>query len=95
MDSLEVHGHVPGHLDHDVGQVGLLKAGHNVVVLELTLAPGEAEDVVGHSLGGIIIGILGVLDNLSRQDTPSQTILLDHILRGCHSNNSVPVEVLI
>ena len=58
LNCLEVHGHIPRHLDKDMHQLSVSKARHNVVILELSLRLCESEDVVSDPFGKVIIGIL-------------------------------------
>ena len=51
LNCLEVHGHIPRHLDKDMHQLSVSKARHNVVILELSLRLCESEDVVSDPFG--------------------------------------------
>ena len=86
---------MPVHLDQQVEQVGLLEAGDDVVILELSFLLGELVDVVGSSLAEIVVGLVRVDLDLSRDESLAQSVLLDHVLRGGQTGHDVEQKLVV
>ena len=75
--------------------MGLLEAGDDVIVLELSSLLGELVDVVGSSLAVIIVGLVWVDLDLSRDESLPQSVLLDHVLGGGQTGHDVEEKLVV
>ena len=75
--------------------MGLLEAGDDVVVLELSSLLGELVDVVGSPLAQIVVRLVRVDLDLSRDESLPQPVLLDHVLGGREAGHDVEQKLVV
>ena len=75
--------------------MGLLEAGDDVVILELSSLLGELVDVVGSSLAEVVVGLLRVDLDLCRDESLPKAVLLDHVLGGGQTGHDVEQKLVV
>ena len=75
--------------------MGLLEAGDDVVILELSSLLGELVDIVGSSLAGIVVSFVWIDLDLSRDQSLTLPVLLDHVLRGGQTGHDVEQKLVV